>query len=516
MKLFAGLGIPLPEDARAPGQPDRHGAFPGQKEPVASAGQTPTVKPDTDKQANLLRERLKKERHDKQQREKEAREKEAREKQREAELKAAALAKEREAAIAEQMRQKRAVDVETARDAARKKISTMIPQKTQSPSVPPTPISSTPVLAATLRATAPHVPLAISIPPHPKIPGLFLTQNDGQQPDTQGARTDNDVVMTTVPASSTSSGTPGTAEPPSAALPNQPTTARRKRPVASDMYSEPNQVKRIAFGAKRTQSLIIEVSDDEDADAEQTTKERQTPPSLSRTVSEVGNVARRNNVPQNSTSNNAQSNALLQKEIELQQMKEKLKSMQERKRKNGTSAIPTPTVTPTVGAGPTVPPPLNAAAQSFTPQSAGQKPPGGSIGKEDNHVRKVVEEQVEANAVKEQKKKVQTLSNEREQLVKQVEEKKEQEKAQEDLKIQEEKEKKRKQMSEFDTSYKKKRKAMEALKAQMDRIQREQQEMEERKRLLAEELQALEHTKKVHEDVPNDVVEMESNQGRFP
>ncbi|KAF8543293.1 hypothetical protein BDD12DRAFT_248458 [Trichophaea hybrida] len=137
-KLFAAIDIPIPSSntppptlSKGPGHsvPPKEIAKPNSREP-------PLDKSDIDK-AQMIKQ-LEREQRDKE--------------RREAEAKAAEMVRKREAAKEEEERQRRFVEVQAAREAFQKKIESLNLKKAASPGIPPTPISSTPVNAAVVKA----------------------------------------------------------------------------------------------------------------------------------------------------------------------------------------------------------------------------------------------------------------------------------------------------------------------------------------------------------------------------
>jgi len=384
-KLFVAAGLPVMSDSIPP-PPTISSNGQGSSAPPKDAATKPnrplpTEKSVLDKDAQVLREKLEKARQDNEKRER--REKE----QKEAETRATELARQRRTATEEEERRKREVEVRAKQDIAKKKIATMmsaakpaspgVPMTTKaaSPSVPPTPISSTPVNAAVSTVQPQPIQPTGSTPPAMMIPGLLLapTNEAASKAATSEAA---DVVM--------SDASPAAAVAPTAAVgssgvsqPQPPAAARRKRPMASDLYSEPSPVRR-KFGAQRTSAVIIEVSDDEDdVDAAYLTPQEPKEDRQSNGESPLGtpgiasnglNPGARRTVSLPIAVATFQVDELRKREADIQRMKAKImaaeqKSMAAQRRKELSRAVsnsghPTPLGTPTVGSGPFVPPQL--------------------------------------------------------------------------------------------------------------------------------------------------------------
>jgi len=373
--LFATAGLPFEND-NIPPLPDQPSNEQGSGITPKVAGMQPSrslpaEKAALDKDAQMLREKLEKARHNNEKRE--LREKE----QKEAEARAADLVRRRLAATQEQERRRREVEVKAKQDIAKKKIATMIPAKAASPSAPPTPLSSTPVITAV--STMQSQPSSPKTDPSPPmvIPGLLLTPTNEAASETAlkavTPESADDVVMSDAPptvALSSPAAVP-VAVPVATSGSSQPqlsaAAACRKRPMASDLYTEPSPMRR-KFGAQRTDSMIIELSDDEDEAADapflvpfDLEGGRGSPLGTSGIASNGLNHSARRTSSLPVAVAASQADELRKWEADIQRMKAKIMAAERRKelsRAASNSGQPTPVGTPTVGFGPSVPPPL--------------------------------------------------------------------------------------------------------------------------------------------------------------
>ena len=504
-KLFAAIDIPIPSSntpsptlSKGPG----HSVPP--KEVIKPT--LPSDKSDIDKQAQMIRRQLEREQRDKE--------------RREAEAKAAEMVRQREAAKEEEERQRRSVEVQAAREAFQKKIESLNLKKAASPGIPPTPISSTPVNAAVVKA---HPQPIVSAPPVPqaatKIPGLLLGHAE-ETPHTIGSG-DADTVMKDAPAvivptrpMSTGATPTNPSDSNGVSHPDRSNVVRRKRPMAADLYSESNPIRR-KFGAQRSNCLIIEVSEDEDEDSDsgqqpqevqEDRKSAEGSPLGTPGVSAGGlNHALRR--VQTASSGGLAPNgadALRKKEAEIQHLKEQIMAAQQKKKttKAAQSGMPTPVATPSVGAGPTVPPMQNRASKTVADgtsspakltkakQTLSVTHPGNEREEVANKVaEQVCNEQRLKEVEKIKAKQLQVLHDEKQRIAaKEAEEKqKQEEKAAKQL--QEERERKKKQLEEIESAREKKRIAREKLKAERERIRRQEEEIRrQEEEMLREEL----------------------------
>ncbi|KAI5791883.1 hypothetical protein EDC01DRAFT_656420 [Geopyxis carbonaria] len=510
--LFIGAGLPVPAESS-----DASPAIQSQQESDVQHASQAIVKPaprevtaenvGLETHAQRLRKQLEKEVRDKE--------------RKEAEAKAAELSRQREAAKEEQERQRRSVEVEAAREAFRKKMETLNLKKPATPSVPPTPISSTPVLAAIAQSRFSQLP---SIPSAPKIPGLLLSQQSLSVTETHSPSNLShgaDVLMKDAPIVSPhlelsrSTSTELMAE--SNGIPQaDKSTARRKRPVASDLYSDqnPSPMKR-RFGAQRSSSVIIQISDDEESESDSdqlgySSKETGSPRAAPPTISTInGNANNTNGLRRlqalsssGTPTNSDQVVALRKKEAEIIRLKEQIMAAQQKKKlmKNGLSNAPTPAATPPVGIGPTVPPPSGAAKPTLikpdkVDNGGGVLSNGSRLGvnKPDIISEESAKNEQEIREVEQlRQEKLQDLLHEAEQIAKAELQKKQFEAEKAQAQKEKERQEKKRQLMEVDSGWEQKRLVIENLKAEMEKYQREQQEMEKKKEALAKELEELE------------------------
>jgi hypothetical protein len=369
-RLYAALNVPvlnsivpLPTPpVQAPPMASNFGIMkPNSKEHSAD-------KVDIAQAAESIRKQLEKEKRDKE--------------RREAEAKAAELVRQREAAKDAEEKQRRSFEIQAAREAFQKRLASLNLNKTSTPSVPPTPISSTPVHAAVTQAHPQPILPAIPGISLPQIPGLLLHRAGvpNNVPSVPG-----DVIMKDAPIV-----TPAQPVSPKSDVVMTPTesqtdssnAARRKRPNASDLYSENNVAKR-KFGAQKPHAVIIEVSDDEDDDYDPAkmsfvTDYRSNDATPLGTPGINGNgsypgIKRSGTTPMPSNGTmDAKTLAAKQSAaaLEIARLKAAIQKKEQQK-KNGTgSGFPTPVHTPSIGAGPTVPPPQKASPKPVAAKSS--------------------------------------------------------------------------------------------------------------------------------------------------
>ncbi|KAF8248104.1 hypothetical protein K440DRAFT_263521 [Wilcoxina mikolae CBS 423.85] len=495
-KLFAAIDIPIPSSntppptlSKGPGH-----SVPPKEVSKPNSRELPSDKSDIDKQAQMIRRQLEREQRDKE--------------RREAEAKAAEMVRKREAAKEEEERQRRSVEVQAAREAIQKKIESLNLKKAASPGIPPTPISSTPVNAAVVKA---HPQPIVPTPPVPqvttRIPGLLLG-HDEETPNITGSG-DADIVMkdapvTTVPTRPISTGaTPvNPSDSNGVSHPDRSNTVRRKRPMAADLYSESNPIRR-KFGAQRSNCLIIEISEDEDEDCDseqppqevrEDRKSAEASPLGTPGVSAGGlnhALRRVQTAPLGGLTPNG-ADALRKKEAEIQRLKEQIMAAQQKKKtiKAASSGMPTPVATPSVGVGPTIPPSQNGASKTVADVTSSpaelltkvkQSLPAIRPANEcEQLANKTAEQACDKQRLKEAEKikakQLQILQDEKQIAAKEAEEKRKlEEKAAKQL--QEERERKKKQLQEIESAREKKRMAREKLKAERERIRRQEEEM---------------------------------------
>ncbi|KAI5795950.1 hypothetical protein FPQ18DRAFT_144791 [Pyronema domesticum] len=325
-------------------------------------------KVDIAQAAESIRKQLEKEKRDKE--------------RREAEAKAAELVRQREAAKEAEEKQRRSFEIQAAREAFQKRLASLNLNKTSTPSVPPTPISSTPVHAAVTQAHPQPI--------LPAIPGISLLQIPGLLLHRAGVTNNvpsvpGDVIMKDAPIVTPAqpvSPKSDVAMTPTESQTDSSNAARRKRPNASDLYSENNVAKR-KFGAQKPHAVIIEVSDDEDDDYDPAkmpfaTDYRSSDATPVGTPGINGNGSypgiKRSGTTPMPPNGAMDAKTLAAKQsaaaLEIARLKAAIQKKEQQK-KNGTgSGFPTPVQTPSIGAGPTVPPPQKASPKPTAAKSS--------------------------------------------------------------------------------------------------------------------------------------------------
>ncbi|KAI5817644.1 hypothetical protein BZA77DRAFT_352593 [Pyronema omphalodes] len=361
-RLFAALNVPVLNSTVLPTPP-------AQAPPMVSSfgimkqnsKEHSPNKVDITQTAESIRKQLEKEKRDRE--------------RREAEAKAAELVRQREAAKDAEEKQRRSFEIQAAREAFQKRLASLNLNKTSTPSAPPTPISSTPVHAAVTQAHPQSISPAVPGISLPQIPGLSLhgagvinnvssVSGDLRKKDApivmpaQPISPKNDVVLTPTESQMESSN-----------------AARRKRPNASDLYSENNVTKR-KFGAQKPHSVIIEVSDDEDDDYDPAKmsfatdyRSNDTTPLGIPGINGSGTYPsmRRSGTTPMPSNGTMDAKTLAAKQsaaaLEIARLKAAIQKKEQQK-KNGTgSGFATPVHTPLIGAGPTISPPQKASPQ---------------------------------------------------------------------------------------------------------------------------------------------------------
>jgi hypothetical protein len=539
--VYTSIGLPIPPETPSPppsGDID-HPQVAGSK--VKSRDKS-SDRMEIDKDAQAIRKQL----------EKDARDRE----RKEAEAKAAELVRQREAAKEEEERKRRLAEVEAKKEVVRRKINEMgLPGKSASPGLPLTPISSTPVVAAIARAP----PLSPPKPEVPRIPGLLLTQLDGSysesRPTPGVVPPQGDIIMkdplepvSTSGQSTAIAAVSNISTPTKAPSPERPYIHRRKRPVASDMYSEPMPTTKRKFGDHRNVELIIDISDDEEEEEEEGSlngsgTSRSTPCG---TDKRSGNITPPRLRPSqttpvggfssNGTSKLDSAKALQAKEEQIRALKEAIQKAQEKKKLIAKTGLSTPTSieTPNTGAEPSDPSPLTQVQQQqVTDVAMAVSSALDNVKKQDEIKRKVeVERQkmliqvkeaharakAEATRLKElqkreQKKKIDALLTEIEEIEK-AEAKKKRKEAEEieAAKIrQRAREEKEKQLKETENERLKKMLAKERVLQELARMRREEEEMEAKKEALRAELAAMEKAADKKADAKGECDEIATN-----
>jgi hypothetical protein len=428
------------------------------------------------------------------------------------------ISRQREATKQQEELRKRPIEV-LAGQKTSQKIESVNLKKAPSPSVPSTPISSTPINAAVAKAQVPPVSPPISTPSNPKIPGLLLDQNEKTDPDLIVCG-DGDIIMKNAPAPPIpveialgSTGLNGFS------LPERGGSTRRKRPIAADLYTEAHSVKR-KFGAQRSASLIIEVSEDEDSDSDlefqpyDTKGYKSGDESQGGTPSETSGMnpglRRTQTIPISNLPANGQSEALRKKEAEIQRLKEQIMAAQQKKKLLKTvSTVSTPVSTSSSATSLIAPPPLNGTSSTVKSELACKEIAAAPVIAErikqlrDEQMQKAQEDVVLKEVEKTKAQKLQALLDEKKQIaMKDAETKRLQ--AKQAAKKQEEREEKKRLLNEVDSAREQKRIAREKLKAEIERIKLEEekilleeQRMEELKNTLTKELEEIDESRQI-------------------
>lgn len=533
-KVFTGIGLPLPTETPSP-SPSGDIDHPHRVVAKHKPREKSSDRMEIDKEAQSIRKQL----------EKDARDRE----RREAEAKAAELVRQREAAKEEEEKKRRLAEVEAKKEVLRRKIDEMkLPGKSSSPGTPLTPISSTPVVEATARAP-------VLLPPKPevpRIPGLLLGPLDGcyldtpSPPGTMPEQCDTIMNDSPEPAASHSSGYLTTV---SAGVSNISTTPanpsperllaqRRKRPVASDMYSEPMPTTKRKFGDQRKVpiELIIDISEEEEEEEEEDPEHigdgsrtsRSTPPGTDPKRSttngnnspprlRLSNTASTGGFAINGTHSKLDSaKALQDKEEQIRALKEAIQKAQQMKKMRAKPGMSTPTSvgTPDIGTGPSAPPPLTqkqqqqvtdvAVAVSSTLDSAKREDKIVRQKKQEIHLAQVARSKAKADAMilkesrkREKEEKMKVLLTEIEEMEKSEAEKRrkkaEEAEAAEKCRQQAKEEMERK-LKEAEDERQKSRTALMKIQQEYKRMQWEASETEGRKEALKAELAAMEKT----------------------
>lgn len=528
-KVFTGIGLPLPTETPSPSPPSGDIDHPHRVVAKHKPREKSSDRMEIDKEAQYIRKQL----------EKDARDRE----RREAEAKAAELVRQREATKEEEEKKRRLAEVEAKKEVLRRKIDEMkLPGKSASPGTPLTPISSTPVMEAIARAPA-------LLPPKsevPRIPGLLLGQLDGCYSDTpsppRAMPEQCDTIMndSPEPAASHSSGYSTTVSavvsnisttPAAMPSPERLLAQRRKRPVASDMYSEPMPTKR-KFGDQRKVpiELIIDISEEEEEEEEEDPEHigddsrtsRSTPGTDPKKSTTNGNNSPPRLRPSNTTpiggvaingthSKLGSAKALQDKEEQIRALKEAIQKAQQMKKMRAKTGMSTPTSvgTPDIGTGPSAPPPLAQKQQQVT--DVASAPDNDKM--EDKIIRRKEEKKQEilaqaartkakADAIKlkesrkrEKEEKMKALLTEIEEMERSEAENR-RKKAEEAEAVekwrQQAKDEMEKKLKEAEDERQKTRAALMKIQQEYERMQWEASEMEGRKEALKAELAAME------------------------
>ena len=519
-KVFTRIGFPVPVETISPSPSadinvTQAAAQQNTGQPVIP---TPPQRTEIERNAQMIRRQL----------EKAARDKE----RREAEARAAELVSEREAARAEAEKTKRSAEVEAKKEVLRRKIGELkLPAKALSHSSTPT--SSTSVVAAIARPSVdvPRIPgLSFGVPGADisNNPLTELTSQENEHIDT--AMKDSPPLepkpLPMVPTSAVGLTASTTVAVLSPATPlERPLNVRKKRPVASDLYSEPQPTKR-KFGEQRFGRLIIEVSDDDEGTDEadddgddighDEARTSRSTPSGARPPGPIEHVQRRSastvnvsvalrsvNTAPPGTLNTGYRNgsggahakiALQSKMEEIETLKRAIQEAQHKKKLAAKRGASTPTSVDTPNSGSVVTPPSDNQS----------KPAGAEISKTiagdgaylaDKGQQHQFPSAKERESLKEaSQEKLKLLLKEFEELeaAEEAEKRKQAESEVAEKKRRAEKQEKQKKLEAFEAVKMKSRAARQKLKEEMEKIEKEEMEIEEKKLLLEKELETLE------------------------
>ncbi|CAZ79368.1 unnamed protein product [Tuber melanosporum] len=517
-KVFTRLGFPVPVEAASPS--------PGADVNVTQAAQqdtrqilapAPPQRTEIERKARTIRKQLEKE--------KSVRDKE----RREAEARAAELVFEREAARAEAEKTKRSAEVEAKKEVLRRKIGELkLPAKALSQA--PTPVSSMPVVAAIARASMDV----------PRIPGLSFGESGADISNSPLIQLTNqadehiDTVMKDstapepklLPVVSTSAVgltacTNVAVLSPATPL-ERPINARKKRPVASDLYSEPQPAKR-KFGEQRFGRLIIEVSDDDegtdevdddDAGLGEARTSRSTPTGarppgpiehVQRSASTVNvSVALRSvntappgtlNAGYRNGSGGAHAKIALQSKMEeIETLKRAIQEAQHKKKLAAKRGVSTPTSVGTPNNDSVVTPPSDSQSKPARAEVLESIASNGAYLTDKGQQHQFPSAKEKESLKEASQEKLKLLLEELEELeaAEEAEKKKQAESEIAERRRRAEKQEKQKKLEAFEADKVKSRAARQRLREEMERIEKEEMEIEEKKLLLEKELETLE------------------------
>ncbi|RPA97884.1 hypothetical protein L873DRAFT_1074371 [Choiromyces venosus 120613-1] len=518
-KVFTRIGFPVPVETSSPSpSADVNVTQAAQQDTRQIVTSTPCQRTEIERNAQMIRKQL----------EKAARDKE----RREAEAKAAELVSEREAAKAEAEKTKRSAEVEAKKEVLRRKIGELnLPAKASSQA--PTPVSSAPVVAAIARASADV----------PRIPGLSFGESDADisnNPVVQLTNQGNEHIDTVMedspspepkpfpvvftPAVGLTASVTAPALPPVTPLERPLNVRKKKRPVASDLYSEPQPAKR-KFGEQRFGRLIIEVSDDdEDTDGagdgddvghDEARTSRSTPTGTrpsgpmehvqrrSASTVNIGVALRSVNTAPPGTLNAGNRNgsggahakiALRFKMEEIETLKRAIQEAQQKKKLAAKRGVSTPTLVGTPNSGNLLTSPSDnqtkPAGVEVLECAAGS---GADSADRDQRQSPTTKEKESLKEASQEKLKLLLKELEELEAAEEAEKRKQAESEITEKKRRAEKQEKRRKLEAFEAVKVKSREARQKLKEEMERIEKEEMEIEEKKLLLEKELEVLEH-----------------------
>ncbi|PUU79296.1 hypothetical protein B9Z19DRAFT_839418 [Tuber borchii] len=518
-KVFTRIGFPVPVETISPSPSadisvTQAAAQQNTGQPVVP---TPPQRTEIERNAQKIRRQL----------EKAARDKE----RREAEARAAELVSEREAARAEAEKTKRSAEVEAKKEVLRRKIGELkLPAKSHSHSS--TPVSSTSVVAAIARPSVdvPRIPgLSFGVPgvDVSNNPLTELTSQENEHIDTamkdSPALEPKPLPMVSTSAVGLTASTTVAVLSPATPL-ERPLNVRKKRPVASDLYSEPQPAKR-KFGEQRFGRLIIEVSDDDEGTDEadddgddighDEPRTSRSTPSGARPPGPIEHVQRRSastvnvsvalrsvntappgtlNAGYRNGSGGAHAKIALQSKMEeIETLKRAIQEAQHKKKLAAKRGVSTPT-SDTPNGGRVVTPPSDNQSKPAGAEISKIIAGGGAYlaDKGQQHQFPSAKERESLKEASQEKLKLLLKELEELEVAEEAEKRKQAESKVAEKKRRAEKQEKKKKLEAFEAVKMKSRAARQKLKAEMERIEKEEMEIEEKKLLLEKELEALE------------------------
>ena len=519
-KIFTRIGFPVPVETISPSPSTdinvtQAAAQQNTEQPVIP---TPPQRTEIERNAQMIRRQLEKAVRDKERREAEAR--------------AAELVSEREAARAEAEKTKRSAEVEAKKEVLRRKIGELkLPAKALSHAS--TPASSTSVVAAIARPSVdvPRIPgLSFGVPGMDisNNPLTELTSQENEHIDT--AMKDSPPLepkpLPMVPTSAVGLTASTTVAVLSPATPlERPLNVRKKRPVASDLYSEPQPAKR-KFGEQRFGRLIIEVSDDDEGTDEadddgddighDEARTSRSTPSGARPPGPIEHVQRRSastvnvsvalrsvntappgtlNAGYRNGSGGAHAKIALQSKMEeIETLKRAIQEAQHKKKLAAKRGVSTPTSVDTPNSGSVVTPPSDNQSKPAGAEISKIIAGGGAYlaDKGQQHQFPSAKERESLKEASQEKLKLLLKELEELEAAEEAEKRKQAESEVAEKKRRAEKQEKKKKLEAFEAVKMKSRAARQKLKEEMEKIEKEEMEIEEKKLLLEKELETLE------------------------
>ena len=519
-KVFTRIGFPVPVETISPSPSadinvTQAAAQQNTGQPVIPA---PPQRTEIERNAQMIRRQL----------EKAARDKE----RREAEARAAELVSEREAARAEAEKTKRSAEVEAKKEVLRRKIGELkLPAKT--PSHTSTSVSSTPVVAAIARPSVdvPRIPglsfgvSGVGIPSNP-LTQLTGQENEHIDTDMKDSPPLEPKPLPVVSASAVGLTASTTVAVLSPATPlERPLNVRKKRPVASDLYSEPQPAKR-KFGEQRFGRLIIEVSDDDEGTDEaddddddighDEARTSRSTPSGARPPGPIEHAQRRsasavnvsvalrsvNTAPpgtlnagyRNGSGGTHAKIALQSKMEEIETLKRAIQEAQHKKKLAAKRSVSTPTSVDTPNNGSVVTPPSDNQSKPAGAEVSKNIAGGGAYLADGGQQHQSPSAKEKESLKEASQEKLKLLLKELEELeaAEEAEKRKQAESEIAERKRRAEKQEKKKKLEAFEAVKMKSKATRQKLKEEMERIEKEEMEIEEKKLLLERELETLE------------------------